>query len=192
MAVHEKFKEDFPVPRENQRVRLSKHLLQEALLSLLEKKSLEKITVSELCRTAGINRATFYRHYAIPRDVLLDVDREIWENMHEKMKTPETPEDIHSLLEEICEYWYRNRRLIEKLIATNTDYELAQLLKEWNEKMRGEKIPHPKMEGMREEDRNLLSTFLGYGGYFMLRQWIMEKIPKTPGEMADFIYRLIV
>jgi AcrR family transcriptional regulator len=33
------------------------------LLSLLEKKPLNKITVRELCDAAAINRATFYAHY---------------------------------------------------------------------------------------------------------------------------------
>lgn len=34
-----------------------------ALISLLEKKSFEYITVSELCKEAGVNRTTFYLHY---------------------------------------------------------------------------------------------------------------------------------
>jgi len=53
--------------RENQRVQLTKRLLKEALMKLLEEKPLEQINVSELCRVADINRATFYKHYAIPR-----------------------------------------------------------------------------------------------------------------------------
>ena len=41
-----------------------------ALLSLLEKKPFEYITVSEICKTAGVNRSTFYLHYETISDLL--------------------------------------------------------------------------------------------------------------------------
>ena len=34
-----------------------------ALISLLKKKAFDYITVSEICKTAGVNRSTFYLHY---------------------------------------------------------------------------------------------------------------------------------
>ena len=41
-----------------------------ALLSLLEKKPFEYITISEICETAGVNRSTFYLHYENTGDLL--------------------------------------------------------------------------------------------------------------------------
>ena len=41
-----------------------------ALLSLLEKKSFEYITISEICDRAGVNRSTFYLHYENVNDLL--------------------------------------------------------------------------------------------------------------------------
>lgn len=38
-------------------------LMDEALISLLEKKDFEYITVKEICQKAGVNRSTFYLHY---------------------------------------------------------------------------------------------------------------------------------
>lgn len=37
--------------------------LSKALLSLLEKKKLNEITISELCSKAGLSRLSFYRNY---------------------------------------------------------------------------------------------------------------------------------
>lgn len=42
----------------------------ETLLKLLEKKPFEYITVSELCKEAGVNRSTFYLHYENTGDLL--------------------------------------------------------------------------------------------------------------------------
>ena len=46
-----------------------------ALISLLKKKPLEYITVSELCETAGVNRSTFYLHYETIGDLLNETTR---------------------------------------------------------------------------------------------------------------------
>lgn len=41
-----------------------------ALISLLKKKPFEYITVSEICKSAGVNRSTFYLHYETIADLL--------------------------------------------------------------------------------------------------------------------------
>ena len=44
--------------------------MDEALLSLLEKKDFEYITIKEICDIAGVNRSTFYLHYENTYDLL--------------------------------------------------------------------------------------------------------------------------
>ena len=46
-----------------------------ALISLLKKKPFEYITVSEICKTAGVNRSTFYLHYETVGDLLNETTR---------------------------------------------------------------------------------------------------------------------
>ncbi len=46
-----------------------------ALISLLKKKPLEYITVSEICKAAGVNRSTFYLHYETVGDLLNETTR---------------------------------------------------------------------------------------------------------------------
>lgn len=45
-------------------------LMNEALISLLEKKNYEYITIKEICEKAGVNRSTFYLHYETVDDLL--------------------------------------------------------------------------------------------------------------------------
>ena len=52
------------------RVRYTRMRLREAFLACLAEKPVSKITVKELCDMAEINRATFYKHYADPFDLL--------------------------------------------------------------------------------------------------------------------------
>ena len=44
--------------------------MNDALITLLEKKDLEYITVKEICATAGVNRSTFYLHYETISDLV--------------------------------------------------------------------------------------------------------------------------
>lgn len=44
--------------------------MDEALITLLEKKDFEYITIKEICSVAGVNRSTFYLHYENTCDLL--------------------------------------------------------------------------------------------------------------------------
>ena len=46
--------------------------MNEALISLLEKKDMEYISVKEICEKAGVNRSTFYLHYETISDLIAE------------------------------------------------------------------------------------------------------------------------
>ena len=51
--------------------------MDEALITLLEKKDFEYITIKEICDAAGVNRSTFYLHYENTSDLLKETSRYI-------------------------------------------------------------------------------------------------------------------
>ena len=65
--------------KRNRREEYTLRVIQETFLELLHKQNVERISVGELCELAGINRSTFYRHYA----------------------------DVYALLDEICEDYFQ-------------------------------------------------------------------------------------
>ena len=60
--------------------------MNEALISLLEKKDLEFITVKEICETAGVNRSTFYLHYETISDLMNETVEK--DSIHIRMLSP--------------------------------------------------------------------------------------------------------
>ncbi len=48
-------------------------LMDEALIKLLNTKTIDYITVKEICQVAGVNRSTFYLHYESINDLLEEV-----------------------------------------------------------------------------------------------------------------------
>ena len=54
----------------------TKALIKQILLNMMKKSVFDKITVSELCKIAGINRGTFYLHYCDIWAVLEELEEE--------------------------------------------------------------------------------------------------------------------
>ena len=56
------------------RVQFTRNALKEAMLTLMREKPVGRMTVKELCETAGIIRGTFYLHYDSPSALQKDME----------------------------------------------------------------------------------------------------------------------
>ena len=61
----------------DRRTRYTRQTIRDTLLSLMADKPFSRVTVTEVCRLAEINRGTFYLHYLDLSDVLDDIIREM-------------------------------------------------------------------------------------------------------------------
>lgn len=59
----------------------SKSLIKRALLELMQEKSFDSISVSDIVRKADINRGTFYAHFKNPHDVLLKIQEDMFSEL---------------------------------------------------------------------------------------------------------------
>ncbi len=57
----------------DRRTRYTRQVIRETLLELMEEKPFSRVTVTEICKRAEINRGTFYLHYLDLNDVLDDI-----------------------------------------------------------------------------------------------------------------------
>jgi hypothetical protein len=60
-----------PQPKADRRTQRTKRNVQKALLTLLDEKAYEEITVQEILDRADVGRSTFYKHYQDKEDLLL-------------------------------------------------------------------------------------------------------------------------
>ncbi|MCH5204356.1 MAG: TetR/AcrR family transcriptional regulator [Oscillospiraceae bacterium] len=61
----------------DRRVVRTKKAIRSALFEITETKDISSVTVSELARKAGVNRRTFYTHYAGITDIVEEVEEEL-------------------------------------------------------------------------------------------------------------------
>ena len=55
------------------------------LFTLMQKKSLSEITITELVEGAGVARASFYRNYCSKEDVLVKLIRDVLDDFHHRI-----------------------------------------------------------------------------------------------------------
>ena len=65
----------------DRRTKYTQKVIKETFINLLEEKEITKITVSEICKIADINRATFYRYYLDVYDLLSNIQKEMAANL---------------------------------------------------------------------------------------------------------------
>ena len=176
----------------NQRVMLTKRLLKEGLLRLLENEDLDRINVSELCRESGINRATFYRHFDSPRDVLMEMGAEISDEINELTREITTLQEAKEYLEQFCAYLYENSDMVRLLVRYNTDTDLLRLLNDFQARLLEVRGRIRSLEYVNDEGIRMISTFYGGGLFFLFRSWLLGEIHQGPQEIADFILHFII
>ena len=169
--------------QENQRIALTKRLLKEGLIRLLQKKDIEKIGVSELCAESGINRATFYRHYEIPLDILREIQNDFMTEIDLPTREPKNVQEIADNFERICCFLKQNELITKALLKTSTDQELSILINKYSHIL----LNSTYKDKIDEESTRLVLKGLAGGAIALLRAWILEDSNKTPKELAELL-----
>ena len=176
--------------RENQRIAITKRLLKESLMKILQTKDLDTISVAELCRDAGINRATFYRHYQIPKDILMEIQRDFYLRLRQEVKIPESVENLRNVIETLCSCMNENLELVRILIKNNSDANFTNFINDIFLELVTEYRHIGITDKLNQEDIRFLALYSAGGSYFVLRSWAMGSSQKSPAEIAGYLYHL--
>lgn len=163
----------------------SKKLITDALVELLDEKSLDKITVTDIVKRADINRGTFYSHY----DNVLDVVNSIFETAFEVIKDSiddpepdETPnfeymlKQLQSVMEENTEFF---RKIYSSDINMKIYEQISNVLLEYilDREEVFSNVPH--------EDFVFYTSFYAGGIIKLYRDWFVGVLPITFTELTS-------
>ena len=71
------------------RVKHSQKMIGLAFVSLLKEKPIDKVTVTDICNRAGVNRATFYKYYESPESLLDKMEDQAMASLKAKIDAAE-------------------------------------------------------------------------------------------------------
>ena len=115
---------------DNQRIKLTKTLLKDAMIQLLKTKTIYDLSIIEICKTAEINRSTFYNHYGNQYDLLKEMENETFEVANgflDKLVLADE-EDSKAYLISLLDYIEKNHELFILLLNNNVDNTFSEKL----------------------------------------------------------------
>lgn len=114
--------------KEDVRITRSKRDLRNAFFELVKTRSFDKITVTDICRIATINKMTFYKHYQDKYDLLDDCVRSVAENVYNACvpdddidgRIAHNPVEFFAeLLSSVMEECHKRREVVISLVYGN-------------------------------------------------------------------------
>lgn len=176
--------------KKDRRVLYTKMFLRESLLELMKEKPIDKITPTELCRTANINRNTFYSHYYTPRDVLSEIENDFAAQIIESLTGLLATADvgISQMLKEICNIIYGQQEFCKILLSDNGDPAFFEKVISMGKPL---VLEGWRTEGvlLNDEEMEMFFAFIVNGSIALIQKWVATDMHQTPAEVAKLIER---
>jgi AcrR family transcriptional regulator len=168
-------------------------VLQDSLIELMKEKSINKITIKELCEKADINRTTFYTHYTDQYDLLRKIEDETLSWAKEAVAAAVSKTDRHEtmrILEEICQYFVENSRHLQVLMSEQGDIDFQKQLFTLIYELCG--INSSTDHNADANTRECYFIFVVNGSVGLIRYWLKNGLNRSAKEMAEIIYNMAI
>ena len=173
-----------------------------ALLSLLEKKPFEFITIREICEEAGVNRSTFYLHYENTRDLLKETTEYVMERFvsyfqvdAQKMISGYIDCDLQELnfidgkyLHPYLSFIKENQRMFCAVLSHPATFDFNAIFQRLFDNIFRpilDRFQYPK-----EEQRYVMMFYLN-GITAIITEWLKDGCQKPIEEVSSIIYECI-
>ena len=175
-------------------------LMNEALISLLETKEFEYITVKDICAKAGVNRSTFYLHYESLNDLLLESSTYISckfydyinQNNNDLINTNELDkynlEDLYLLTDKyLCPYlsFIKENKTFYKVVIKNSY--VLRLDETYNSMFKNIFTPILDRFQVDKDKREYLPSFFIHGIMAVISVWLSNDCNKSIDEVIEII-----
>ena len=176
--------------------------MDEAFLTLLEKKDFDYITVKEICEVAGVNRSTFYLHYETMADLLSESVSHMNEQFLAYMKRDSqtfvtklrdcpldelyliTPEYLTPYLGYIEQHKRLFRTATENAAVLGMD-------KSYDRMFCHVFTPILDRYGIPQEDRRFIMAFYIQGLMAIISEWLKNDCADSIGYVVNMIQRCV-
>ncbi len=170
---------------QNQKILLSKAILKNSLIKLLKERPLDKISVTLLCKTAGLNRSTFYAYYQDVQDLMDEMVDEFVEEipiLYQRMSDQEILEKVNKY----TKFLEENRDAFFAVVKYGDMEEKFTVL--WKEQQleyynRDFSMVNAKMQ----EHFTLLCTFIVNGLTALYSDWLQNEKYISSDDVAQMI-----
>ena len=178
--------------REDARVRRTRDALGDALVTLMQEKPFDTITVQDVLDRANVGRSTFYSHYSDKDDLLMSDAEEFFESVAMMLSARGDKSDRVFPVREFFAHITEAKQFVNALVSAgkfNDNMELARgmfargIEKRLAELPRGQAIP--------ESERPVIAFAHAGALLALLTWWIDRGMKQSPAEMDQLFHRLV-
>lgn len=172
------------------RVRYTKMVIKNSFVKLLAKKPLAKVTVKEICELSEINRATFYKYYCDPYDLLEKLENEFLEELEDNVS-----QSIHNGFQETFTYILISIKaegeLYKTLFSENGDPHFPSHIFASCYKRYASMEDDKRFQQLKPSEQRFFFYFVAQGCSGILSQWLENGMAEPVSEVADFADKLV-
>ncbi len=177
--------------KENRKVRYTKSALRESLIELMQSKPISKITITELCETADINRNTFYTYYTSQLDLLRQIEDESLSELKKilkQIKNEPSKTEVKKYISQFLRFIYENNNPIQVLLSDNGDLNFQKQLID----MAFSSIYQNTNElaDKEREQKEYTSLYATTGSLHVIQRWLQKGMSTPIDDLASILLNL--
>ncbi len=173
--------------QETRRVRMTKKLIKEAYVELLETNPDNRLSITDICKCADINRSTFYMHYEDVNQLIKEIEDDVLAQIPyiPDINSTSSDSEFVTLLEKTFEYVKMHKTIFLTLMAKLDNNRFKK------------RIISTVLEGYKKFPLNNDGILSKYSYLFcingiigLLIEWINDDFPISSKALADFALQM--
>ena len=176
----------------NRSVRNTKRKLREGLLTLMEDRPIQEISVKELTELVDVNRGTFYFHYTDLYALLRDMEQGFFESFRSTLhETVPSGQEAYHYLRAVFAFLGENRSFCRIMLGPNGDMQFVERVKSMVDdtisyfwQLKGNAADPTKYE--------MYNVFIINGCIGLIQKWLDDADSASPGDMARLAANIVL
>ncbi len=179
---------------QDERYHIADEAIQDAFFLILKEKRLDKITVSDIIKRAGIVRSTFYNHYDNIPALLDAIEDKTINDIFSLMNTfhPENDRDLcRSYYLTICKYTMTNPLLANLLCSPGEDAFFEKAVTMFHRYVKEVTQSTSSSHHNKEERSYMIACTIG-STIGVLHKWVKDDFQIPPETIADILTQAFI
>ena len=160
---------------------ITKRALAAALKDLMEETPLAKISVADICSRCGMNRKSFYYHFRDKYDLV----NWIFDVEFMTLVTARSDSETKELLEELCAYFYENRKFYRNALQVGGQNSFYEHFTEFMTALITDRVTSIMQ---MNEVHEFYVTFLADAFATSFYRWIMDNGRMPPEKFVSLLW----
>lgn len=170
---------------ESRRSRMTRRLMKDALMELMEDRPLASVSITELCNRADVNRSTFYSYYSDLLQLLKEIEDDIIAQLPQAKPIDDCADLDRQLIEDFTQFFGYVRKHARDFFI---------LLQSGDIHFR-ERLIDTIMSRFRRKPAKAMDPLMSRWSYIyclngtfgMMRDWIRQDFPMGDREFAELV-----